>query len=119
MILYNKNKDTIITVLKQIDGKFDVPDGVKKIGRLAFNYQSKMTEINLNKVMEISSTAFGNCTELKSIEIPDTIEKIDTSAFLEAESLSRIIIHRKENAISGSPFGSPFGLRAIEWVGDN
>ena len=118
-ILYNKNKDTIITVLKQIDGKFDVPDGVKKIGRLAFNYQSKMTEINLNKVMEISSTAFGNCTELKSIEIPDTIEKIDTSAFLEAESLSRIIIHRKENAISGSPFGSPFGLRAIEWVGDN
>ena len=118
-IVYNNNKDTITTVLKQIDGKFEVPDGVKKIGRQAFSYQSKLTEINLNKVTEISSLIFNGCTELKTIEVPNTIEKIDTSAFLEAESLNRIIIHKKENAISGSPFGSPFGLRAIEWVGDN
>lgn len=118
-ILYNKNKDTIITVLKQIDGKFEVPDGVKKIEGRAFSYQSKLTEINLNKVTEISSLIFNGCTELKTIEVPNTIEKIDTNAFSEATSLSRIIIHKKENAISGSPFGSPFGLRAIEWVGNN
>ena len=118
-ILYNKNKDTIITVLKQIDGKFDVSDEVKKIGKLAFSYQSKLTEINLNKVKEISDGIFNSCTGLKTIEVPNTIEKIDIRAFAQAEYLSKIIIHKKENAISGSPFGSPFGLRAIEWVGDN
>ena len=51
--------------------------------------------------------------------MPNTIEKIDIRAFAHAEYLSKIIIHKKENAIAGSPFGSPFGLRAIEWVGEN
>ena len=87
-------------MLKQIDGKFDVPDGVKKIGRLAFNYQSKMTEINLNKVMEISSTAFGNCTELKSIEIPDTVTYIGDYCFSGCNRLQKIKLSKKIQTIN-------------------
>ena len=118
-VLYNKNKDILVTVLKRIDGKFDVIDGVKTIGDRAFYSQYKMTELNLNKAEKIGNYFISNCTSLKRIEIPSTIIRIDVGAFESATSTSQIIIHRKENAIKGSPFGSPFGLRAIEWVGDN
>ena len=118
-VLYNKNKDILVTVLKRIDGKFDVIDGVKTIGDRAFYSQYKMTELNLNKAEKIGKYFINGCSSLKRIEIPSTIIRIDVGAFESATSTSQIIIHRKENAIKGSPFGSPFGLRAIEWVGDN
>ena len=118
-VLYSKNKEKIITVLYQIKGKFDFIYSVKNIGEYAFYSQSAMTQINLNNTEEIGKTAFYNCTSLKEIEIPNTIKTIHSEAFSGANSTSKIKIKRKENAISGSPFGSPFGLRAIEWVGDN
>ena len=118
-VLYNKNKDTLVTVLKRIDGKFDVIDGVKTIGDLSFFGQIMMTELNLNKVEKVAAYFIEGCAKLKKIEIPSTVNTIDLNAFNSASATSQIIIHRKENAISGSPFGSPFGLRAIEWVGDN
>ena len=117
-ILYNKNKDTLITVIKQINGKFTVADNVKKIVDNAFYSQAYMEEIDLNSVEEINSSVFCGCYKLNKIEIPATIKKISTFAFNGATATSQIIIHRKENAITGSPFESPFGLRAIEWVGD-
>lgn len=118
-VLYNKNKDTIITVLKRINGKFELKDSVKIIRTQAFKAQAGMTEINLNKASEIGYSVFEGCNGLKKIEIPSTITKIDSRAFDGATEVSQIIIHRKENAIAGSPFGSPFGLRAIQWVGEN
>ena len=118
-VLYNKNKDTLITILKRIDGKFDVIDSVKTIGDHAWGYQDRMTEINLNKIENLSNNCLAYCSNLNSIEIPSTIKSISRNAFGSTATISRIIIHRKENAISGSPFGSPLGLRAIEWVGDN
>ena len=81
--------------------------------------QSAMTEIDLNKVSEIGHSVFDGCGGLKKIEVPSTITKIYSKAFNGATEANQIIIHRKENAISGSPFGSPFGLRAIQWVGEN
>ena len=78
-----------------------------------------MTELNLNKVEKVAAYFIEGCAKLKKIEIPSTVNTIDLNAFNSASATSQIIIHRKENAISGSPFGSPFGLRAIEWVGDN
>ena len=118
-VLYNKDKEKIITVLYQIKGKFDLLDSVKIIGDYAFYSQGAMTQINLNNIEEIGKIVFYSCTSLKEIEIPGTIKKINSDAFGGTSATSQIIIHRKENAISGSPFGSPFGLRAIEWVGDN
>ena len=116
-VLYNKSKDTIITVMKQINGKFNLEDSVKIVGEKSFYAQTKMTEINLNKVVKIQDNPFWNCSGIKIIEVPSTITEIDKNAFQGASEASKIIIHRKENAISGSPFGSPFGLRAIEWDG--
>ena len=118
-ILYNKNMDRLITVFYLIEGKFNVADNVKTIGNNAFYGQYKMVEINFNKIENLSDNCLAACSSLKSIEIPSTIKSISSKAFSSTATISRIIIHRKENAIIGSPFGSDFGLRAIEWVGDN
>ena len=118
-ILYNKNMDRLITVFYLIEGKFNVADNVKTIGNNAFYGQYKMVEINFNKIENLSDNCLAACSSLKSIEIPSTIKSISSKAFSSTATISRIIIHRKENAIMGSPFGSDFGLRAIEWVGDN
>lgn len=118
-VLYNKNKDTLITVQHQITGKFDVIDSVKKIKVQAFYGQSKMTEINLNKIEEIENSVFNGCSGLTSLEIPETIKSINISAFNGTYTIKKIIIHRKENSIAGSPFGSPLGTRAIVWDDNN
>ena len=114
-LLYNKSKDKLITVLYCIDGKFTVPDSVKTIGKEAFYSQQSITNIELNNVETIESQVFTGCSKLLNIDVPSTVKSIDTNGFANAISTSKIVIHKKENSISGSPFGSPFGLRAIEW----
>ena len=118
-ILYNKNKDTLITVFYLIQDKFDVADGVETIGNDAFYGQSGMIEINLNQIEKMGNRLFQGCIALNKVEIPNTIKEISVNTFIGASTISKIIINRKENAIAGNPFGSPFGLRAIEWVGNN
>lgn len=66
-----------------------------------------------------SMFALGNYNINLTIDTENPNYVMDEVAFINATGASQIIIHKKENAIAGSPFGSPFGLRAIEWVGEN
>lgn len=114
-VLYTKNKEKLITALYEINGKFSLIDEVKEIAEQAFYSQDKMTEIDLNKVEILNSENFAYCTNLEKIEVPKTIKTINIRTFLNATNLKEIIIHKKENSISGAPWGSPLGLRAIKW----
>ena len=78
-----------------------------------------MTEIDLANVEVLEGQIFSGCTGLKTIEIPKTIKSINAWALSGAKGAEKVIIHKKENSIAGSPFSSPFGLRAIKWVGEN
>lgn len=114
-VLYTKNKEKLITALYEINGKFSLINEVKEIAEQAFYSQDKMTEIDLNKVEILNSENFAYCTNLEKIEVPKTIKTINIRTFLNATNLKEIIIHKKENSISGAPWGSPLGLRAIKW----
>ena len=118
-VLYNKQKDTLITVINLIEGKFTLESSVKTISGNAFYGQEHITEIDLANVEVLEGKIFSGCIGLKTIEIPKTIKTISTSALSGAKGTEKVIIHKKENSIEGSPFSSPFGLRAIEWVGEN
>ena len=118
-VLYNKQKDTLITVINLIKGKFTLESSVKTISGSAFYGQDCMTEIDLANVEVLGGQIFNGCTGLKTIEIPKTIKSINAWALSGAKGAEKVIIHKKENSIAGSPFSSPFGLRAIEWVGEN
>ncbi len=114
-VLYTKNKEKLITALYEIKGKISLIDEVKEIAEQAFYSQDKMTEIDLNKVEILNSENFAYCTNLEKIEVPKTIKTINIRTFSNATNLKEIIIHKKENSISGAPWGSQLGLRVIKW----
>ncbi len=115
-ILYTKNKEAIVTVLKQINGKFIIDSNVKKISWSAFYGQSKMTEIQLtNNLKQIDGSAFSGCTGLTYIDIPKSVTSISTTCFSSCSNLNEIRLNREENSISGAPWGAPKGMKVVYW----
>ena len=93
-ILYSKNGETLVTVLYKIENEFIVNENVNKIGKEAFKGQSKMQKIICHDKLSIIE---GN------------------EVFYQCYNLKEIVIDKKEGAISGAPWGCPYGLRAVIW----
>lgn len=49
------------------------------------------------------------------IEIPNSCTKIATNAFAGCQNLETIKINKKENSISGAPWGAVKGLKVVKW----
>ena len=115
-VLYSKNKDTLITVLKQINGKFVVDSNVTTITGSAFYSQGKMTEIQLsNNLEQIGSNAFYGCNGLTFIDIPESVNSIKSTSFYNCANLNEIRLKGSENSISGAPWGAPKGMKVVLW----
>ena len=53
----------------------------------------------------------------QKVEIPSTIKTIE-SCFADAtNNLEEIIVHKKENEITGAPWGAVKGMKVVKWVG--
>ncbi len=114
-ILYSKDNKTLERAFCDITGEFVVEPNIERIANNAFFGATKMTSIVLpENLKEIGSRAFWTCG-LKKIEIPSTTNTIGNACFHSCSNLSEIIINKKENSISGAPWGCPFGLRAVKW----
>ena len=73
---------------------FTIPDGVKKIGRWAFNNCASLKSITIpNGVINIEWNTFQGCTSLTSITIPDSVTRIGGEAFTECTSLAITLIY--------------------------
>ena len=70
-----------------------------------------------NDVKEIGSTAFLNCTELKSIDIPYGVTKIKGSAFVCCSGLASIIIPDSVTEKDSHAFAECTGLTYVELPG--
>ena len=60
--------------------------------------------INGHKVKSIAASAFENCLQLTSVNIPDSVTYIDAFAFMGCESLTSITIPDSVNFINDSAF---------------
>lgn len=117
-ILYSKDKKTLIRVLYEISGDMTIDSDIETIGTSAFYGQRKMTKIIIPEgVKEIKANAFHYCSTLQKVEIPSTVEKIESCFGDATNNLEEIIIHKKENSITGAPWGAVKGLRAVKWEG--
>lgn len=114
-VLYNKDMTTLVAVLHKINGKYVVDSQVQTLGSRAFHYQPMMEEVELPNALKNINNSFNYCTGLTKIEIPSSIQSIDSGTFSDASNLKEIIIHKEENSISGAPWGCQYGLRAIKW----
>lgn len=88
---YEQVHNDLIPVLKYYNERFEsldfiVPANIKKICSGAF-YECNLRKIHLSNVVEIGSSAFALCTNLESIDLPDTLTIINDYAFAGCESL--------------------------------
>ena len=90
----------------------EIPSNVKIIKDEAFS-MSKLTFIKLNEGLTyIDNRCFADST-LEEITIPSTIQTITATAF-QGSDLKTININKKENQVSGSPWGAN---ATINWIG--
>ena len=115
--LVSKDGKTLYFATNTMTNINDIPKTIEVIGQYAFYSHTRLVEVKLNApIKEIKNNAFDNCTSLKKIEIADTIQKIGDNAFGRTNNLTEIIIHKQRGEISGAPWGSPYGMRVINWL---
>ena len=77
--------------------------------------KKKITRVVIeNGAEEISVSAFGMCSNLEEIELPESVRTIGASAFLGCSNLRRIIIPEGVKAIEGETFYHCESLESIE-----
>jgi hypothetical protein len=85
-----------------------LPDGITKIGKLAFK-KSGLEEIVIPEgVDSIGEEAFAECS-LKKVTLPSTLKVIQSRAFMDNKSLTNIVLPKSLERIERSAFySSPF-----------
>jgi hypothetical protein len=91
-------------------------DGIKVIEARAFIY-SKIKRIELPDITYIGEYTFDNCYNLTTIVIPDTVERLDYSAFGYCENLENIVIGSGVKSIDWRAFYSCDSLTDVYYRG--
>ena len=93
----------------------EIPESVKIIKQYALIY-SIAESIQLPKEVTKIEGNILSSSSIKKLEINSKIEEISTNAFINANNLNEIIIHKKnDGTLTGSPWGCVYGDRAIIW----
>jgi len=80
---------------------FTVPEGIKRIGYLAFGKCSQLVSVDIpDTVEEIGNMAFQFCSSLSSITIPDSVLSVDSSVFLYCNKLTEVIVSPNHPTLS-------------------
>ncbi|MDD6994581.1 MAG: leucine-rich repeat protein [Candidatus Borkfalkiaceae bacterium] len=94
-VLYNVKQTELVYILGDVEGTFNVKDGVTTINPSTFAGKATLKEIYIPKsVMTIGEKAFYDCLGLKKVtfETNSTLAKIGASAFRNCVSLTDITI---------------------------
>ena len=113
--IYNKNKTTLVLYLKN-ETSVVIPDGIERISIYAFHVKTNLQNIVIPSTVKEIATSFNYCNGLTSITIPNSVENINTSCFAFCNNLTQINIDNKKDSISGAPWGSPYGMRVVNWL---
>lgn len=106
-VLYNKELTTLIKYpTAKVDATFDIPAGVTAIGFGAFANATNLTSVNIPaSVQTIETSAFQSCSALTSITIPDGVTTISGGVFANCRSLSSINLPESITSIEENAFG--------------
>ena len=101
------------SLLTYVNAKSEIviPEGVETIYNLSWS--NSITKVKLPNTLKKIYGIRG--IDIESIDIPSSIETISETAFLGCSKLSNINIDKKQNSITGSPWGAPKGLRVVNW----
>ena len=100
-VVFNKTADTLRMCPEGVTGNYEIPTGVKTIGKEAFKLCDKLTSVIItDSVTKIEGSAFANCSKLQGVVIPDSVQEIGSAAFDHCENLESIVF--------------PAGLKTLE-----
>ncbi len=92
-VLYSQDRKTLICCPDGKTGAFTVPDTTETIGKLAFEYCSGLTEINVgNGVKTIEAKAFSTCISLEKLVLGDSVATISGDAVIYCEALTSVTV---------------------------
>lgn len=87
---------------------------VTRIGERAFEQCTELKSVVIpNTVIWIEDNAFYGCYELSHIDIPETVTGIGNMAFYSCSSLPSLTVHRNVSHIGAGAFGTCSGLASI------
>ena len=106
--IFSFNSKTLITSLT-------LPEGIRIIGNGSLYGLTELTTINIpESVVKIDNTAFSGCKKLQSkIIIPEGCTHLGTTAFHGCEELEEVTINSKSLKIWDSAFGSCSKLKKV------
>ena len=92
-----------------------IEEGVTSIGETAFYNCKNLTSVEIpNSVTYIADHAFNSCESLTSVEIPGSVTHMGVAAFAFCTKLSKVIIPASITRISNSAFAFCESLTSVE-----
>ena len=89
----------------EVSSAYIIKEGTRLIANYAFGYCSSLTSVTLpNSITNIGSSAFYDCSKLTSITIPDSVTSIGSWAFEGCSGLTSVTIPKSVTSIGSSAF---------------
>ena len=113
-VLFNMDKSKLISFRNQEAKSFIIPDGVKSIGKRAFDYCYSLVNISIpNSVTSIGEESFIDCSSLSNLVIPNSVTSIGDGAFWGCSSLRSLVIPNSVTSIGAWAFSGCKSLSNI------
>lgn len=114
-VLFNKTKTKLIEYPPEKSGvSYKVPDSVVEIGKGAFSYCERLTDIEMSDtVTEWGESVFYR-TGLQSIKVPKGITVIPADAFAFCTAMKSVVFHSGVTRISYNAFYQCVGLTVLD-----
>lgn len=114
-MILSKDGKKLYAVSKAVKD-FNIPTTVETIEIQCFYMHNNISEITVPEgVREIKSQAFGY-SKLKTINLPSTLKSMEPNTFVNCAQLTKIVLNKSKDGLSGSPWGCPIGDRAVKWI---
>ena len=104
-VIFNKEKDTLITYPWGKQGTYVVPNSIERIEKCAFQGCEGLTDVTLSDGLKaIGKLAFWRCTGLTNIVLPNSVTYIGQEAFSCCSNLSEVTMSSTIRIVESDAF---------------